>query len=291
MAISIGVDIGGTKISAAYIVGEELVATQKRSYNRAQVIADIADLYRELIANREPATKVGVSCAGLVDSSTGIVQFAGNLEMDKFPLGPELTKSLGIPVTVENDARCALWGEFSSAKGSLGKNIAGLVLGTGVGGGLIINSKLITGKNGFAGEFGHLPVRGVSRTCACSLVGCLESVAGGRSFEESYLAATGENLTAEQITELARAGNPLALEAFREVGDAVGQVMSQLDTALDLDSLVIGGGFGSTSDLWLDTAKAKYLKGLVGAANRQPMKVIVSQLGQKAQLLGAGSLS
>jgi glucokinase len=150
---------------------------------------------------------------------------------------------------------------------------------------------LITGKNGFAGEFGHLPVRGVSRTCACSLVGCLESVAGGRSFEEGYLAATGENLTAEQITELARAGNPVALEAFREVGDAVGQVMSQLDTALDLDSLIIGGGFGSTSALWLETAKAKYLEGLVGAANRQPMKVIVSQLGQKAQLLGAGSLS
>jgi glucokinase len=234
---------------------------------------------------------MGVSCAGLVDSRAGIVRFAGNLEMEQFPLGPELQKALGIPVLVENDARCAIWGEFSKAHGALGENVAGLVLGTGVGGGLIINSTLVTGKNGFAGEFGHLPVTNSTRKCACGLIGCLESIAGGRSFEEIYFSKHGESLSGEQIADRARAGNESAMDAFIEVGEGVGQVIAQLDTALDLDALVIGGGFGTTSDLWLKAAEDSYREGLVGSANRVPIKIVTSKLGQQAQLLGAGLLT
>jgi glucokinase len=290
MTTSIGVDVGGTKISAAYIVGQEIVASQKRVYNRSRVVEDIAELYQELVSSREPASTIGVSCAGLIDSSSGIVRFAGNLDMNQFPLGPELEKSLGIPVIVENDARCAIWGEFSKAQGSLGSNVAGLVLGTGVGGGLIIDSKLFSGKNGFAGEFGHLPVTNSKRKCACGLIGCLESIAGGRAFEEAYKANFGESLSGEQLAERARASDASALEAFEEVGNSIGQVIALLDNALDLDALVIGGGFGATSDIWLETATASYLKSLVGSGRREPLRIIGSQLGPNAQLFGAGSL-
>ena len=290
MTSSIGVDIGGTKISAAYIVGQDIVELQKRVYNRSQVVEDIANLYQELVSSREPASRVGVSCAGLIDSKTGTVLFAGNLDMNQFPLGAELEKALGIPVIVENDARCAIWGEFSKAQGSLGKNVAGLVLGTGVGGGLIIDSKLVSGKNGFAGEFGHLPVTNSNRNCACGLIGCLESVAGGRSFEQNYAAKYGESLSGQELSERARASNASAIEAFEEVGKSIGQVIAQLDTALDLDAVVIGGGFGASSDIWLETAKTSYSQALVGSANREPVRIITSQLGPKAQLFGAGSL-
>lgn len=290
MTNSIGVDIGGTKVSAAYIVDHDIVAVLKRSYNRATIISDIAQMYGEITAEREPATWLGVSCAGLVDSATGTVLFAGNLEMDKFQLGPELEQRIGVSVKVENDARCALWGEFSKAEGSLGRNVAGLVLGTGVGGGLIIDSKLVIGKNGFAGEFGHLPVRNANRQCACGLTGCLESVAGGRAFQESFHEKTGELLTGEELAVRARNSNIQALEAFEELGLAIGEVIAQIDTALDLDSLVIGGGFGNTADLWLDTAIASYSNNLVGSGNRSSLRIVVSQLGQQAQLLGAGLL-
>jgi glucokinase len=290
MAISIGVDIGGTKISAAYIVGGEIVATLKCSYNRSRITEDISELYQKLILNREPAICVGVSCAGLVDSSSGVVRFAGNLEMQHFPLGEALESALGIPVRVDNDARCALWGEFSKSQGSFGQNVAGLVLGTGVGGGLIMNGKLVAGKNGFAGEFGHLRVSTGTRTCACGLIGCLESIAGGRSFEENFEAKTGLTLTGEQITDIARAGDLAALEAFQEVGLAVGEVLAQIDTALDLDTVVVGGGFGKTSDLWLDIAKNLYEQALVGSTSRKMLRIVTSQLGQNAQLLGAGAL-
>jgi len=290
MTSSIGVDIGGTKISAAYIVGQDIVALQKRVYNRSQLVADIADLYQELVSSREPVPRIGVSCAGLIDSSSGIVRFAGNLDMNQFPLGPELHKALGIPVVVENDARCAIWGEFSKAQGSLGSNVAGLVLGTGVGGGLIIDSKLVRGKNGFAGEFGHLPVTNSNRKCACGLIGCLESIAGGRCFEESYAAKYGQSLSGQELAERARALDAAAIEAFEEVGKSIGEVIAQLDTALDLDSLVIGGGFGASSDIWLAAAKASYSQKLVGSGSRRQLRIVTSQLGPKAQLFGAGSL-
>lgn len=290
MTTSIGVDIGGTKISAAYIVGQEIIAMQKRSYNRSQVVGDIVDLYQELVSSREPVSRIGVCCAGLIDSRSGVVQFAGNLEMNQFPLGAELEKALGISVTVENDARCAILGEFFKAQGSLGKNVAGLVLGTGVGGGLIIDSKLVSGKNGFAGEFGHLPVTNSNRQCACGLIGCLESIAGGRAFEQGYEAKYGQSLSGEQLAERARASDTLALEAFDEVGKSVGEIIALLDNALDLDALVIGGGFGATSDIWLEQAKASYSRALVGSANREPVRIIASQLGPKAQLFGAASL-
>lgn len=290
MTTSIGVDIGGTKISAAYIVGQEILASQKRVYNRSRVVEDIAQLYQELVSSREPVSTIGVSCAGLIDSKFGVVRFAGNLDMNQFPLGPELQTALGIPVIVENDARCAIWGEFSKAQGSLGSNVAGLVLGTGVGGGLIIDSKLVRGKNGFAGEFGHLPVTNSNLKCACGLIGCLESIAGGRSFEEGYKNKYGESLSGEQLAARARASDALARKAFEEVGKGVGEVIALLDNALDLDALVIGGGFGATSDIWLETAKASYLRALVGSGRREPLRILGSQLGSNAQLFGAGSL-
>lgn len=290
MNTSIGFDIGGTKVSAAYIVGQEIVASQTRVYNRSRVVEDIAQLYQELVSSRDPVSTIGVSCAGLIDSSSGVVRFAGNLDMNQFPLGPELQTALGIPVIVENDARCAIWGEFSKAQGSLGSNVAGLVLGTGVGGGLIIDSKLVRGKNGFAGEFGHLPVTNSNLRCVCGLIGCLETIAGGRFFEEGYKNKHGESLSGEQLAERARASDDLAIKAFEEVGKGVGQVIALLDTALDLEALVIGGGFGATSDIWLETATASYLQALVGSGRRDPLRILGSQLGQNAQLFGAGSL-
>jgi glucokinase len=118
----------------------------------------------------------------------------------------------------------------------------------------------------------------------------LESIAGGRSFEENFEAKTGLTLTGEQITDIARAGDLAALEAFQEVGLAVGEVLAQVDTALDLDTVVVGGGFGKTSDLWLDIAKNLYEQALVGSTSRKMLRIVTSQLGQNAQLLGAGAL-
>ena len=119
---------------------------------------------------------------------------------------------------------------------------------------------------------------------------CLESIAGGRSFEERYAATHGEILSGEELAERARALDASAIEAFDEVGTSIGQVIAQLDTALDLDALVIGGGFGATSDIWLETATATYQQALVGSGSRQPLTIVASQLGPTAQLFGAGSL-
>lgn len=290
MESSFGVDIGGTKISAAYILGDEVVATSRRPYNKETLIYDIEVLFKELCQNRDHVSTVGVSCAGLVDPLSGVVTFAGNLGLTNFNLAEQLQERIHRKVLLDNDARCAVWGEFSLANGSLGANVAGIILGTGVGGGLVIDSRLVRGKNGFAGELGHLPVSNAEIQCACGMNGCLESVAGGKAFETVYALQTNSTLSANEIAQLARSGDKGAIAAFAKVGRAVGEVIGQLDTALDLETVVIGGGFGAALDLWQKEAEEAYQTTLVGAKNRSPVAIIPSKLGDLAQLFGAASL-
>lgn len=287
MTTALGIDIGGTKVSAAYIIGEQIVSTARRDYNRATIIEQIKQLRDELVPPNEHLTRAGISCAGLVDVANATVKFAGNLGMDNFALGQEVSLALGVPVTLDNDARCATWGEFLFAKGELGENVAGLILGTGVGGGLILNSRLLQGKNSFAGEIGHLPVSNSIKLCACGMSNCLESVAGGRAFEEDFLELYGQNLTALEISRLADSGEPRALAAFERVGIAVGEVIAQLDTALDLDSVLIGGGFGQTFKHWSSAANFRYLERTVGSSMRKRARILSTKIGNSAQLLGA----
>jgi glucokinase len=290
MEISFGVDIGGTKISAAYILGDEVVATSRSPYKKETLIEDIEVLFRELCQNRDDVSTIGVSCAGLVDPESGVVRFAGNLGLENYQLAQKLQDKINRKVLVDNDARCAVWGEFSQAKGSLGANVAGIVLGTGVGGGLIVDSRLIRGKNGFAGELGHLPVSNAEIQCACGMNGCLESVAGGKAFESVFEKHSNFRASAEEIAGLAKNGDSIAIAAFAKVGQAVGEVIGQLDTALDLETVVIGGGFGSTLELWGEQAQNAYLTSVVGAKNRAPIAIVPSKLGDLAQLFGAAAL-
>lgn len=290
MEISFGVDIGGTKISAAYILGDEVVATSRKPYRQDTLIEDIKGLIGELSKGRDEAPSIGVSCAGLVDPVSGVVKFAGNLGLRDFNLAEQLQDRVDRKVSVENDARCAVWGEFSQAKGSFGANVAGIIMGTGVGGGIILDSRLIRGKNGFAGELGHLPVSNAEIICACGLHGCLESVAGGKAFESIYELHAERKLPASEIALLAKNGDAEAISAFAKVGKAVGEVIGQLDTALDLETVIIGGGFGATLGLWKAEAEAAYLATVVGAKDRAPVAIVPSKLGDLAQLFGAAAL-
>lgn len=290
MTRAIGVDIGGTKVSAAYVADQEIVSTVTLDYNRQTLIENVSELYRNLISSHGEVEKLGISCAGLIDKSNGVVKFAGNLDMANFPLIEELSAKLDLPISLDNDARCALWGEYQVNKAQLGENVAGIIMGTGVGGGIIINQTLLTGVNGFAGELGHMKVSFSNQNCACGLLGCLEAEAGGRSFEHQFHAHSGKVLTAKEIAQAAKMLDTDALMAFNRLGNAVGEVVAQLDNALDLDSVVIGGGFGATLDIWQDTAIRTYSENLVGASNRKPIRFIAATLGNSAGLLGAALL-
>lgn len=290
MEISFGVDIGGTKISAAYILGDEVVATSRKPYRQETLIDDIEGLIKELCQDRDEVSSIGVSCAGLIDPVAGVVKFAGNLGLRDFNLAEQLQDRVDRKVFVENDARCAVWGEFSQARGAYGSNVAGIIMGTGVGGGIVVDSRLVRGKNGFAGELGHLPVSNAEIICACGLHGCMESVAGGKAFETMYEMHTKSKLPAHEIAQLAKNGDAGAISAFAKVGRAVGEVIGQVDTALDLETVIIGGGFGATFDLWKDEAKIAYLASVVGSKNRSPVSIVPSRLGDLAQLFGAAAL-
>jgi glucokinase len=291
MITALAIDIGGTKISAGYILGEQIMAVARRDYNRDAIVRDIVSLFKELVPAGSRPDRIGISCAGLINVTEGIVRFAGNLALDEFPLASLVADELSTQVFLENDARCAVFGEYLKSRGEFGENVAGLILGTGVGGGLVVGGNLVRGKSSLGGEFGHLRVTNSLKRCACGLEGCLESVAGGRAFEEDFYIQTGLKLTAKEIAMRASSGDKDALFAFDRVGFAIGQVVAQLDVSLDLDTVLVGGGFGSTFSLWEDAALESYRGHLVGAKYRPELRLIRGPLGDQAQLFGAAFLS
>lgn len=291
MTTAIGFDIGGTKISAAFIVGEEIEEERVIEYSRASFISDMTSLYLDLCNRFSKPEAVGVCCAGLVDSANGIVRFAGNLKLKDFPLREELRTSLGVGVQLENDAKSAVWGEYQFSKDKLGSNVAGLILGTGVGGALIVNGKLVHGKHGFAGEFGHIKVSNTNAICACGQMGCLETVASGTGLETDFFHQSGKELSAREIYQLAEKGDESALESFAKVGVAVGEVVAQLATTLDVDEILIGGGFGATLPLWQAVALKTAQNQVLGSGHRSLPGLVPAVLGNKAGLLGVARLA
>lgn len=291
MTTAIGFDIGGTKISAAFIVGEDIQEERVIEYSRDSFISDMTSLYLELCNKFSRPAAVGVCCAGLVDSANGIVRFAGNLNLQDFPLRKELKTSLGLDVLLENDAKSAVWGEYQFSKDKLGSNVAGLILGTGVGGALIVDEKLVHGRHGFAGEFGHIKVSNSNAICACGQRGCLETVASGTGLEADFADRSGKALSAREIYQLAEKGNELALESFAKVAVAVGEVVAQLATTLDVDDILIGGGFGATLSVWQEVALKTAQNHVLGSKHRSLPGFVPALLGNKAGVLGVAKLA
>lgn len=291
MTAVIGIDVGGTKISAAFIVDDEIRAEAFTEYSRKTLVSDLGNLYNDLVSQNSEPQAVGVCSAGLVDSEMGIVKFAGNLDLVDFPLVAELSRVIKKTIFLENDARAALWGEYKHQTNNLGENCAAIVLGTGIGGGLVISGRLVRGSNGFAGEFGHLPIPGFEDPCACGQVGCFEAVASGRGIENFFFRSSQVRLSAKEIVALAKEGQSLANDCLERVGLAVGEVVSQLSCSLDLDTVLIGGGFGSTYPMWVETAQSTAKNRLLGRQFRDIPRLVPAKLGNKAGLVGVGLLA
>lgn len=291
MNTAIGFDIGGTKISVAFIVGQEIRQERVIDYSRDSFVKDMFEVYKDLTDNHGKPESVGVCCAGLVDSENGIVRFAGNLYLENYPLSKELSEVIGMRVHLENDAKSAVWGEYQSSTQPLGNSVAGLIMGTGVGGALVVHGNLVHGKNGYAGEIGHLTVSNSESICACGQKGCLETVASGRALENYYAARSGKVATAREILSLVKQGDELAIMCFKRVGVAVGEVIAQLINALDVDSIVIGGGFGETMPVWREVAVERAESLVVGLSHRRMPQLVPAQLGNQAGLIGVASLS
>ena len=288
----IGIDIGGTKIAGIAVAEDGSVLARgsvpaPASVGGAAMADAAAALVRDIAARSgSPLTAVGVGAAGVIDHETGVVRAASATFVDwaGFPLGDELSARLSVPVRVENDVNAFLLGEAArTAPGE--RDVLGVMLGTGVGGAVIIDGALRHGPHGAAGEIGHTP--GYSDlVCTCGQIGHLETLASGTSIGRRYAERIGATpLDARQVADRARGGDPDAIVVFRAAGRALALACASAATLLDLPCAIVGGGVADAWDLLAPTIEETLRT--EAPVSGLPLRIIPATLGGDAVALGA----
>ncbi len=311
MTVTVGVDVGGTKIAAG-LVDEHgtLIARERRespATDPAEIVRTIGELVRSLVAS-SAVEAVGVCAAGFVDKQRATVVFAPNLAWRDEPLKERLQKELDLPVVVENDANAAAWGEFTFGAGEDVEDLLMLTIGTGVGGGVVLDGDLVRGGFGFGGEVGHIQMVPGGVLCGCGNLGCLESYGSGNALARmtrehalespdaarQLLEQAGGDpagITGPLITTAAQAGDPFAIERLAELGDWIGQGVATLTAVLDPNVVVIGGGVSEAGDLLLDPIRSSFESHVTARGHRPMLEVRQAQLGNAGGMVGVADLA
>lgn len=309
--LSLGIDIGGTKVAAGVVdehgaIVEELRRDTPGRDPRA-VEAVITELVQEL-GTRHQLGSVGIGAAGWMDLAGSRVVFSPHLAWRDEPLQENLQGLLGRPVLVTNDADAAAWAEWRFGAGRDRDRMVMLTLGTGIGGALVLDGRVERGSFGMAGEFGHQIIMPGGHRCECGNRGCWEQYASGNALGREgrelarkhspmaagLLAAAGgrpKGITGQVVTALALQGEPTAQELVAEVGEWLGLGIANLAAALDPALFIIGGGLSAAGDLLLEPARRAYLRNLTGRGYRQEAIIAEAQLGPMAGLIGAADLA
>jgi glucokinase len=310
-SLTIGVDIGGTKVAAG-VVDEQgrIVATAHRD-TPAEDVAGIEDAIAAAVCEltgKYDVAAVGIGAAGFIDAQRSMVMFAPNLAWRDEPLQATLARRLELPVVVENDANAAAWAEVRFGAGRGATHVVTVTVGTGIGGGIVVNGRLLRGQFGVAAEFGHLTVVPDGRRCGCGLQGCWEQYVSGRALlrqarelvrdcpdraGELLRLAGGwpENITGEMVTQAAHAGDAAALQCFDVIGMWLGQGLAGLAAILDPGLFVIGGGVSAAGEMLRVPAVAAFAASLTGRGYRPLAELRIAELGPDAGLVGAADLA
>jgi glucokinase len=311
MTLTVGVDIGGTKVAAGVVDEEGQIVARRRldtPVKRSEAAVDaILSLVAEL-AGEHDVEAVGLGAPGFVDAGRSTVLFTPNLPWRDEPLRDRIEKRCGLPAVVENDANAAAWAEARFGAGRGDDFVVLLTIGTGIGGGLVLDGQLYRGRFGVASEIGHLNVVPGGRLCGCGNKGCWEQYASGRALireaqelarrspdEARQLLERGggwpEGITGRMVTEAAKEGDAAALRCFEALAQWLGHGMADLAAILDPALFVLGGGLSEAGDILLAPTAAAYEERLTGHAHRPLAEVRLAELGPEAGIVGAADLA
>ncbi len=309
---TIGIDVGGTKVLGG-VVSEtgEILTTARRDTPReggralTQAIADVANE----LAHEFPVDSIGVSAAGFISSDRKTILATPNIaEWNGVNLDRELNEILGKTIVLENDANAAAWGEFKFGAGRGRNDLMLLTLGTGVGGGLILDGALFRGAFGIGAELGHIRIVPEGHLCGCGIRGCLEQYSSGsallRHAREAISASpdiarnllargdgTLEGLKGQHITDAAREGDPVAMAAFNTMASYLGAGIASLCAVIDPSCIVIGGGVIDAGEIFLGPTREAALR-LIPFSGKHPYpEIVAAELGNHAGLVGVADLS
>ena len=302
----VGVDLGATKIAAGVVSPEGEVLSRVR-YPTVNSRGGLLETLTQAISKVGDGFEVDRVCLGvpgLILAQENKVVFSPNLRaIEGILLKDELEPRIGLPVTVENDNNAAAWGEFRFGAGSEAKHLLFVGLGTGIGGGIIIQGQLLRGAQGAAGELGHVTVQATGPRCACGNRGCLEAFASGTAIgrrareiaNERPNSALGKlaaerKVLGEDVTDLAREGDEAALSVLEEAGWWLGTGLAGFVNILNPEIVVVGGGAMEAGELILKAARRE-----IQLHSRSPSRELVevkeATLGPEAGVLGAAALA
>ncbi|AJY75637.1 ROK family protein [Paenibacillus beijingensis] len=313
MKVRIGVDVGGTNIVCGVVSpGGLLIQKIKQPTETARgseyVLGKIAGIIRQAVElaglTMEDVECVGVGTPGLVDPSSGVTVFAGNLGWHNVPVADILSRHLNLPVKVDNDVRMYVLGEAVRGAGRGYKHVLGITVGTGLAAAFVEDGRLFYGSRSMAGELGHICFNEIPYVCSCGLTGCLETVAsatglvrqaltrlqdGADSSLRGLLRADGspsEGLTAAAIAEAYDAGDSLAIEIMNNTGVLLGKGLAYAITLFSPDCVVIGGGVAAAGERLLQPMKEQIRRSVLPQYDINTA-IVTAELPDDAGVIGS----
>jgi len=306
--LTIGIDIGGTKISAGVVDSSGNLIDSSRistpTDGGKELILAVINLIKE-IKEKHEIKGIGISIAALISSDYGTIVGAPNIaNLSKLNFVNEIKAEFKLPIVVENDANSAMWAEFKFGNAKGLNPVMFFIIGTGVGGGLVIDGKLFKGANGIGAEFGHMCVVPNGLLCGCGSKGCIEQYASGGALiryaneaiinnpqsSETLLSFGEGKLTGSGLTKAAKAGDELALAAFNKQADWLGLACASYSLIIDPEAIIIGGGVADAGELFLAPVREAMRKYMPFAESHVPPKIIAAEFGNDAGLIGAADL-
>jgi len=309
---SIGIDIGGTNITVALVTKKGKIVRKDKFPTRPKegktktvnrVLKALDGIMKRLQSNSIEG--IGIGVAGDIDQKRGIVRFSPNLFWKNVPIVRLIKKKFNLRVVVDNDANAAAWGAYILEAGRKAKNLLCVTLGTGVGGGLILNGKIYHGASGSAGEIGHMTLNAQGERCRCGNYGCLETYIGSsyivkkavteiRKGEKSLIKKmVGGNLksvTSETIQVAALKGDKLARRIWKEAGEYLGIALSGVINLLNPEVIVFGGGMAKAGELIFKPMKAEIGKRTFRTPFEK-VKFACTKFGEDLGVIGAALLT
>ncbi|AQA24644.1 ROK family protein [Rhodococcus sp. MTM3W5.2] len=288
----LALDIGGTKLAAGLISADGELLAEKRSPTPTAGVWDAAATLLRSVADGHTITGVGIASAGPVNIEAGTVSPLNIPDWRDFPIVDAVRELFpGVPVRMAMDGTCTALGEYRFGAGRGTPDMLGMIVSTGVGGGVLLGGRPVGGRTGNAGHIGHVVVPGAEDiACACGGVGCLEAVASGPSSVRWANARGWAGTTGLELSESAQAGDAIALAALRRSGTAVGVAIASASALLDLDLAVVGGGFAQSGPpMWEAMRQAAAAR--AGLSFTRGLRIVPAELGGRATLIGAGALT
>lgn len=310
----ISIDMGGTKVLGCVVNSKEgIIARVKKSTNpaatRKKYVHQLAEVVYDLIdktqINKKKIKAVCLGVPGTVNPEKGIIGIAPNLGLKNFNIKKMLEVKIPFPVLIENDVNLGALGVKNFGVGKKAKNMLAVFVGTGIGGGLIINGKMYRGSNYVAGEIGHMLVEKNGPKCGCGNKGCFEAIASrtaivnniikdvksGKRSRLSKLVKSGERIRSKSLASAVKSGDKIVRKRINDGCDVIGGVLASITNLLNIDMIVLGGGMIEAADLYMMPLIKKSFSEHVMNDSDKGLTIVASKLGDDAAIYGGISLA